>query len=170
MWIRTVLILTLTPLLLPAQGRFRAERPWREGPALRTAPRRDRILARLHEIRSRKLQQALGLPSDKANNIADRWGQYDEEAFARRQQIQGLRQQMNGTLLGPGSEQDKNRAVQPLVEQLTHLQQQQEESRKQFQDDLRGSLTPTQQARFLMLMEDFKRSLQEAIQERRGDR
>ncbi len=170
MWYRTILISLLLPLVLPAQGRFREERPWRPGPGLRAAPRRDRIRTRLHEIRSRKLQADLGLPADKANGIADRWGQFDEEGFARRQQMQGLRQQMKGTLLGPGSEQDKNRAVQPLVEQLTRLQQQQEDARKQFQEDLRGTLTPAQQARFLMLMEDFKRALLEAIQERRGER
>ena len=85
---RTVLILTLTTLSLGAQGRLlRPEHPRRDPSEHTATPRRDRIVARLHEIRARKLQETLGLTEEKANAIADRWSQFDEESFSRRQQM-----------------------------------------------------------------------------------
>jgi hypothetical protein len=168
--LRTVLILTVTALSLGAQGRLRLERPRREGAERPAGPLRNRIMERLHEIRARKLQDTLGLTGEKANAIADRWSLFDEESFSRRQQMIQLRQQMNATLMGPGSEEDKNRKLQPVVDQLAGLRQQQEASRKRFEEDIRGSLTPAQQGRFILLMDEFQKSLQEAIQERRKDK
>ncbi len=168
---RTVLILLLSALSLGAQGRFRAEPPRRDFAAgRRAAPMRDRILARLHEIRSHKLQDTLGLPEGKANAIADRWSEFDEDSMARRRTMGQLRKDMNATLLGPGSEEEKSRKLQPMVDQLAGLRQQQEDSRKRFEDDIRGSLTPAQQTRFILLMDEFQKALQEAIQERRRER
>jgi hypothetical protein len=77
---------------------------------------------------------------------------------------------MNATLMGPGSEDEKNKKLQPIVEQLTALRQQQQDARKRFEDDIRGSLTPAQQGRFILLVDEFQKSLQEAIQEQRKDR
>ena len=168
--LRTALILTLTALTLGAQGRLRPERPHRDLSERPATPRRDRIVARLHEIRSKKLQQALGLTEEKANAIADRWSLFDEDSFSRRQQLGQLRQQMNATLVGPGSEEDKNKKLQPVVDQLTGLRQQQEATRKRFEEDIRGSLTPAQQGRFILLVDEFQKSLQEAIQEQRKDK
>ena len=170
MCFRTALLLILATLTLGAQGRLRAERPRRDASERAATPRRDRIVAKLHEIRSKKLQQALGLTEEKANAIADRWSLFDEESSTRRQQMVQLRQQMNTTLVGPGSEEDKNRKLQPIVEQLTGLRQQQEGSRKRFEEDIQGSLTPAQQGRFILLVDEFQKSLQEAIQEQRKDK
>ena len=167
---RTVLILTLTALSLGAQGRLRPDRPHREPGERRATPVRDRIMARLHEMRSRRLQDTLGLSEEKAHAIADRWALFDEDTFARRHQTGQLRQQMNATLMGPGSEGDKNRKLQPIVEQLAGLRQQQHDARQQFETDIRGSLSPAQQGRFILLVEEFQRNLQEALQERRKDR
>ncbi len=77
---------------------------------------------------------------------------------------------MNGILVGPGSEEDKNKKVQPVVEQLAGLRQQQQESRKQFEENIQGSLTPAQQGRFILLVDEFQKSIQEAIQEQRKDK
>jgi Spy/CpxP family protein refolding chaperone len=112
----------------------------------------------------------LGLPQDKAGAIADRWALFDEDSFTRRQRMGQLRQQMNATLMGPGSEEDKNRKLQPVVEQLAGLRQQQQESRKRFEEDIQDRLTPAQQGRFILLVDEFQRSLQEAIRERRRDK
>lgn len=133
-------------------------------------PRRERIVRELHEIRTRKLQQSLGLSEEKAKAIADRWSQFDEDSFGRRQQMGQLRQQMNATLMGPGSEEDKNKKLQPIVEQLAGLRQQQQDARKRFEDDIRGNLTPAQQGRFILLVDEFQKSLQEAIQDLRKDK
>ena len=166
----TALILTLTALTLGAQGRFRPERPHRDPPEHRSTPRRDRIVRELHEIRTRKLQQSLGLTEEKAKSIADQWSQFDENSFSRRQQLGQLRQQMNVTLMGPGSEEDKNKKLQPVIEQLSGLRQQQQDARKRFEEDIRGNLTPAQQGRFILLVDEFQKSVQEAIQERRKDK
>jgi hypothetical protein len=167
---RTALILTLTALSLGAQGRLRPDRPRRDASERPAALRRERIIERLHEIRSRKLQDTLGLSEEKAHAIADRWSQFDEESFSRRAQMGQLRQQMNATLVGPGSEEDKNKKLQPVIDQLAGLRQQQEASRKRFETDIQATLTPAQQGRFILLMDEFQKSLQEAILERRKDR
>lgn len=166
-------LLFLAGLTLCAQGRLaRApEHPRRDAAAERPAhPRRELIMARLHEIRSRKLQETLGLSADKANAIADRWSKFDEDSFSRRQEMLQLRQQMNATLVGPGSEDEKNKKLQPVVDQLAGLRQQQQDSRKRFEEDIRGSLTPAQQGRFILLVDEFQKALQDAIQERRKDK
>ncbi|GLH73995.1 hypothetical protein GETHLI_24970 [Geothrix limicola] len=172
---RTALLLSLTALSLgAAQGRLMPERPRREPmPMERERPflaRRDRIVTQLHEIRTRKLQQSLGLSEEKAKSIADRWSQFDVESFARRRQMNQLRQQMNSTLMGPGSEDEKNKRITPLVGQLADLRQQQQESRRHLEDDIRSSLTPAQQGRFIILVDEFQKSLQEAIREQRRER
>ncbi|HJU83715.1 MAG TPA: hypothetical protein VJ600_05870 [Holophagaceae bacterium] len=172
---QTALILSLTALSLgAAQGRPQGERPRRDPmPMERERPfmaRRDRIVTQLHEIRTRKLQQSLGLSEEKAKSIADRWSQFDMESFARRRQINQLRQQMNTTLMGPGSEDEKNKRITPLVGQLTELRQQQQDARKRLEDDIRGHLTPAQQGRFIILVDEFQKSLQDAIREQRRER
>ena len=167
---RTVLILTLTALTLGAQGRLRPDRPHRDPPERRAAPRRERIATMLHELRSKKLQRSLGLTEEKANGIADRWAQFDEDSFSRRVQMGQLRHQMNATLMGPGSEEDKNLKLKPVVEELGGLRQQQEASRKRFEEDIRGSLTPAQQGRFILLVDEFQKSIQDAIQEQRKEK
>lgn len=167
---RTILILTLTALALGAQGRFRPERPRRGFAEHPAGLRRERIVAQLHEIRTRKLQQSLGLSEDKARSIADRWSKFDEDSSARRRHIGQLRQQMNETLMGPGSEADKNKTLQPLVDQLAGLRQQQQDARRRFEEDIQGSLTPAQQGRFILLMDEMQKAIQEAIQEQRKDK
>lgn len=171
---RTALILTLAALSLSAQGRLRPERPPLDRPMGRPGPGggplRERVMAQLHELRMKKIQQSLGVPEEKARAIADRWAQFDQESISRRRLMNELRQQNKNTLMGPGSEEDKNKKLQPIVEHLAGLRQQQEESRKRFEEDLRGSLTPAQQGRFILLVEEFQQTLKEAIQERRRER
>lgn len=167
---RSILLLALTALTLGAQIRARPERPFRDLSERRAGPRRERIVAALHELRTRKLQRSLGLSEEKANAIADRWALFDEESASRRHLMGQLRQQMNATLVGPGSEEDKNRKLQPVVEELASLRQQQEASRKRFEEDIRSSLTPAQQGRFILLVDEFQKSIQEAIQEQRKDK
>jgi hypothetical protein len=167
MRLQPLLLLALAGLTLSAQGRFRPDRPRRDPPERHASPRRDRIVARLHEIRSDKLQRTLGLNEAKAHDIADRWGKFDEDSFARRQKMAELRQQMNAVLMGPGTEDEKNKKLQPVVEQLASHRQQQQEARKHFEGEILGSLTPAQQGRFILLVEEFQKTLQDAIQEQR---
>ena len=167
---RTTLILLLTTLTLGAQGRLRPERPHREAPERPAAFRRERIVHQLHELRKQKLQDSLGLSEEKAKGIADRWSLFDQDSAGHRQQMVQLRQQVNTTLTGPGTEEEKNRKLQPVVEQLAGLRQQQQRARTRFEEDISGSLTPAQQGRFILLVDEFQKSLQEAIQEIRKEK
>ncbi len=167
---RTALSLILPAALLSAQGRIRPERP-RQGPRIeaRREVRRDRVMAHLHQLRMSRIQQALGVPEDKARAIADRWTRFDQDSLARRQEMRQLREQVNGVLVGPGSEEEKNARLRPMVEQLGAFQKQQQETKRTFEEDIRASLSPAQQGRFILLVENFQRSLQEAIAEQRKE-
>lgn len=170
MFFRTVLIVALTALTLAAQGRARPERSFRGPSERRVGPNRERIVAQLHEFRSKRLQQSLGLTEEKANAIANRWSQFDEISMTRRREMAQLRQQMNGALMGPGTEEEKNKKIEPIVGQLAGLRQQQQYARKHFEEEVQATLTPAQQGRFILLMDEFQKSLQEAIQEQRRDK
>jgi len=129
----------------------------------------DRIAARLYQIRVNRLQQSLGLSEDKAASIAKRWAYFDEETIDRRREMRQIRQHSNDLLLGPGSEEEKNVKLRPLMDRFGVLRQQQQDARKKLEDDIRGSLTPTQQGRFILLEEEMQRVVQDTIQELRKD-
>jgi hypothetical protein len=161
---RTLLLLILPAALLSAQGRLRPERP-RPNPRAeaRRELRRDRVMAVVHQLRMRRIQQSLGVPEDRARAIADRWARFDEDSHDRRQGMKQLREQVNGILVGPGSENEKNAKLKPMVEQMAVLQKQQQETKQAFEDDIRSSLSPAEQGRFILLMEEFNRALLEAM-------
>ena len=161
---RILLLLILPAALLSAQGRLRPERPRPNSRAeARRELRRDRVMAFVHQLRMKRIQQGLGVPEGKARTIADRWAQFDDDSHGRRQEMKKLRDQVNGILVGPGSEDEKNAKLKPMVEQLAALQRQQQETKQVFEDDLRSTLSPTEQGRFIILMEEFNRSLLEAM-------
>jgi hypothetical protein len=70
---------------------------------------------------------------------------------------------MQACLLGPGSEEEKNVRVRPMIDRYAALHRQQEEARLRFEEDLRGMLTPVQQGRFILFMEEFRQHLREAM-------
>jgi hypothetical protein len=53
---------------------------------------------------------------------------------------------------------------------LTALQRQQQEAKRVFEEDIRTSLTPAQQGRFMLLQEEFEKALQAAIAEQRKEK
>lgn len=169
---RTALILILAAAVLPAQGRLRAERPrpLLERREARREMKRDAIMARIHQMRTNRLQQALGVPEDKARAIADRWAQFDVDSMDRRQNMRRLREQVNSTLMGPGSEDEKNTRLRPMIDQLAGEQKLQQEARQKFETEIRNSLTPAQQGRFILLVDEFQRSLQEALAEQKREK
>ena len=126
------------------------------------------ILARLQRMRTERLQQALGIPEEKAKAIAGRWERYDLDNRDLRQRMRQLHQQVNGVLFGPLPEDDKNTRIKPMVEQYTALRQQQQDLKRKFEDDIRGSLTPAQQGRFLLAVEEIQHALIEEIRKQRS--
>lgn len=172
---RTLLALALPAVLLAAQDRTAA------GAAVGTPPERprreqgDRLLharlrARLQEIRSQRIQKALGVPDSKANAIADRWGRFEQETAERRQGIRAARQQVQDALLGPGSEDDKNARVRPAIERFSALRKAQLDARGKWEEEIKAMLTPAQQGRFILLAEDFQREVQASMRGREADR
>jgi len=171
--LRKALILLLPAALLTAQGRFRAERPRpldRPRAEARREFRRDRLMARIHQLRMARIQLSLGVPEDKARTLSDRWADFDQDSMGRRQEMKRLRERVNDILVGPGSEEQKNTQIHPMVEQLTALQRQQQDAKRVFEEDIRASLTPAQQGRFMLLQEEFEKSLQAAIAEQRREK
>ena len=158
---RTLLALTLPVALLmgapdPGPGSAPVERSGR-----------GHLANRLHGIRSQRIQTCLGVPESMAKSIADRWGQFDQASLARRQGMRAALQKLQAVLMGPGSEEDKNQRVLPVTAQYTALHRQQREAKVAFEEDIQRMLSPVQQGRFIVLMEDFQHSLLDAMAEQR---
>jgi hypothetical protein len=124
----------------------------------------------LARFRMDQLQQAVGLPEPQARTVVERWSRYDQEQFERMKQIQQLRRRFNDILLGPGSEEDKNVRVRPLLEQFVDLRRQQAELKLKFEEDIRARLSPAQQVRLILHVEEMQRRVAEAFREGFGNR
>lgn len=152
------LVATLLPL--PAQAQPGQERPRRferagEGPG---GPM-------LLQVRMHRLQEALGLSEDRAKSLAERWARYDSDFVQRARELGRLRARFNEILLGPGSEEEKSGRLKPLVDQFMDQRKQQAELKIRFEDDIRAGLTPAQQVRLIILVDDLTRQIREGIRE-----
>jgi hypothetical protein len=127
----------------------------------------DRPLAR---FRLEQLQQSAGLPEAQAKAVVERWSRYDKDQFEKTQQIHAIRRRFNDILLGPGSEEEKNAKVTPLLEQFVELRRQQADLKFRFEDDIRAKLSPAQQVRLILQVEEMQRRVVEAIKEGFGSR
>ena len=130
-------------------------------------PNRDHIAARLTAIRTRRIEASLAIPEPQAKNLAVRWGQFDLESHDRRQAMRMARQKVQEILQGPGTEEEKNLRVVPPMTQFAAIQKQQRDAKQKFEEDIQKMLTPAQQGRFIILMEDFQRNLLEAMTDQR---
>lgn len=151
----------MTALLLAALLPCRAQPP-APAPAME-----ERSLAR---FRLDQLQQTVGLPAELARTVVERWSRYDREQFELTKQIQQLRQQFNDILLGPTTEEDKNARVRPLLEQFVAFRRQQKALKFRFEDDIRLGLSPAQQVRLILHVEEMQRRLAEAMRHGFGNR
>jgi hypothetical protein len=123
----------------------------------------------LLQFRSRRLKEGLALSDAQADAIAQRWGRFDQEHFARQRQIAALRLRFNDILLGPEPEERKSELLKPLVAQFLDLRRQQEEARHRFEDDIRAGLTPAQQARLILMVDDLNQKILNVLRERRRE-
>lgn len=123
------------------------------------------FMSRLFQIRTSRLQQVLGLPEDRARVVAERWGKWDREHMDRMEQGGSLRRQFNQILMCPGTEEEKNAKIKPLMDQFLALRTQQEAGRRQFEEDIRAGLTPAQQARLILVMDEIQQKLREGLRE-----
>lgn len=138
-------------------------------PARGSMVSRPQIMAQLNAIRTERLQSALGVPPAMAKTVADRWGQFDQEAHDRRQGFQATRQRIQEVLMGPGNDEEKNAQVAPLISQCVAIQKQQRDAKERFEAEIQRTLTPVQQARLFLLMDEFQRRLSEILPEHHRD-
>ena len=119
----------------------------------------------LARFRMDQLQQAVGLPEPQARAVVDRWARYDQDQFEKMRQIHQIRRQFNDILLGPGVEEDKNARVRPLLEQFLELRRQQAELKVKFEEDIRARLSPAQQVRLILHVEEMQRRVADALRQ-----
>jgi Spy/CpxP family protein refolding chaperone len=137
---------------------------WAQAPL---APEGDRPLER---FRQEQLQQTVGLPEDQARAVVERWSRYDRELFEKTRQVQAIRRRFNDILLGPGSEDEKNAKVRPLLDQFLELRRQQADLKFRFEEDIRARLSPAQQVRLVLHVEEMQRRVVEALRQGFGER
>ena len=124
----------------------------------------------LVRFRLEQLQQSVGLPEEQARVVVERWSRYDRERDERTQQIHQIRRRFNDILLGPGTEEEKNTKVRPLLEQFVDLRRQQADLKVRFEEDIRARLSPAQQVRLILHVEEMQRRMVEALREGLGNR
>jgi len=127
-----------------------------------------RFSNRLFTFRVNRIQQIVGLSEDKARQVAERWARWDREHLDRGRQAVEIRRQFNQVLLGPGSDEEKSARLRPLLDQFVSIRQQQEAGRRQFEDEVRAGLTPAQQARLILAMDEIQQRLREVLREAPG--
>lgn len=160
--------LLLSALMAQAPGprqeplRPRQERPEQDGEQPDPRP--------LLRFRANRLQEGLGLDAARAGSIAQRWAQFDQEHFQRQRQISALRLRFNDILMGPEAEDRKSALVKPLLDQFMDLRDQQMEAKRRFEDDIRQGLSPAQQARLILMVDDLNKKVMDALRERRQER
>ncbi|MBK8727215.1 MAG: hypothetical protein IPL96_14560 [Holophagaceae bacterium] len=120
---------------------------------------------RLMQIRMNRIQEVLGLPEERARVIAERWERYDRDFMERARHIGELRGRFNQILLGPGGEDEKNQRIKPHLDQFMELRRQQADLKKGFEDDIRAQLSPAQQVRLIILVEELQQRIREALKE-----
>jgi hypothetical protein len=157
---RLILIPALATALLaqPAPG---------PGPQPGRAVQEGQIMAQLNAMKVERIQQSLGFSEDRAKALAERWTRWEREMMDRGRQMFQLRAQFNQILAGVGSEDDKNAKVKPLLDKFMELRHQQEEGKRRFETDILQSLTPAQQARMILLVEDIQSRIRETLRESR---
>lgn len=124
----------------------------------------------LLRFRAQRLQEGLGLSPSQADAIAQRWGRFDQEHFQHQRQITALRLRFNEILMGPEPEDRKSVLIKPLLDQFMDLRDQQMEAKRRFEDDIRQGLSPAQQARLVLMVDDLNKKVLEALRERRFQR
>lgn len=124
----------------------------------------------LLRFRAERLRTGLGLAPAQADAIAQRWGRFDQEHFQRQRQIAALRLRFNDILMGPEPEDRKSVLIKPLLDQFMALRDQQIDAKRRFEEDIRKDLSPAQQARLVLMVDDLNKKVLDALRERRQER
>jgi hypothetical protein len=154
-------------LMLAVSAALVAQQEPPQGPMPGRAAQEGHFKALFYQMRVARIQQSVGLPEDRAKALAERWGLWDRDFIDRGRQMLQLRAQFNQTLMGPGTEDEKGAKLKPLVDQFLALRQQQDKAKRQFEEDILQTLTPAQQARMILLVEDIQNRIRDTLREAR---
>jgi len=157
---RPMLMLALSAVLTAQQDPAAGPQPGR-------AAQEGHILAQFYQLRVARIQQSLGVSEDRARALAERWGRWDRDLMERGRQMMRLRAQFNQILLGTGPEEEKCARIKPLMDQFLDLRQQQEDAKHRFEAEILKSLSPAQQARMILLVEDIQSRIRDTLREAR---
>jgi hypothetical protein len=113
-----------------------------------------------------RLQDRAGLSEPQAVKVVERWQRFAREHSDRQHQIAQLRQRFQDILIGPDGEDQKSARIKPLLEQFLDLRKQQAESKQHFEDDIRAGLTPAQQARVVVTVEELINQIAKVLENR----
>jgi hypothetical protein len=147
---RPAALLFLAPALLAQEG----------APEVPQAPEA------IRRFMMQRIQDRVGLSDAQAQKVVDRWQRYFREHTERQRQINQLRQRFQDILLGPGGEEQKSARVKPLLDQFMELRRQQAEAKFRFEDDIRADLSPAQQARLVVTVEEIINQMMKALENR----
>lgn len=134
--------------------------------AAQNGPAQGQVQQALRQFIMQRLQDRVGLSEGQARQVADRWERFNKDHFERQQQLGQLRQRFQDILLGPGDEEQKSAKVKPLLEQFLDLRRHQVEAKQRFEDDIRANLTPAQQARLVVTVDEITQQITERLKER----
>jgi hypothetical protein len=154
-------------LMLAVSAALVAQQEPPQGPPPGRAVQEGHFMAQFYQMRVARIQQSLGLSEDRAKALAERWGRWDRDFIDRGRQMLQLRAQFNQILIGPGTEDEKGAKLKPLVDQFLALRQQQDKAKRQFEEDILQTLSPAQQARMIMLVEDIQNRIRDTLREAR---
>ncbi len=159
-----IALLIGTSLLAQSSAEPRNRRFFPEGMS------RENYLSELKRHHAHRIQESVGLSEDRAKALAGRWMKYLEESGKVGRNLFKSHSQFNEILRGPFSEEEKNHRLKPLLDEFLNLRAQQAELKRRFEEDARAGLSPAQQVRMIMLIEELQRFLQEGMRELRGRR
>lgn len=120
----------------------------------------------LRQFIMQRLQDRVGLSDAQTRQVADRWERFNREHFERQRQMGQVRQRFEDILLGPGEEDQKSAKVKPLLERFLELRKQQVESKLRFEDDIRAGLSPAQQARLVVTVDEIIEQIRKRLENR----
>ncbi len=124
----------------------------------------------LLQMRVQHIQESMNLPDAQARSLAERWSRYDRDFILKTRELGQIRKRFNDILMGPGSEEEKNNRLRPLMDQFIEGRKQQMELKARFEEEIRTGLSPAQQVRLILLVDELQQRLRDSIREALKDR
>lgn len=123
-------------------------------------------LEALRRIMTERIQDRVGLTDSQTAKVVDRWQKFQQEHMARAHELAQIRRRFQDILVGPLPEDQKSARIKPLLAEFNALRRQQQEARQRFEDDICADLSPAQQARLIVAVEEITLQIGKALENR----